>query len=660
MKWSMDTHKYMSEITRTALQILADNNITSASSPEEIEAAERKLAHAGVYRDFDGAKGRIRRALFTYFKAYDCMTPSEQLTEVGKAFVENKLSIQEISFYYVTNYLYKDREISYYPLRLIMECLYRMYKTDPKEAYLTAYDFSLIVDCDSYAQINDTFVAKLLNNHKSETPAVNERTIGYDVWAKMITQAGILSFENHTLKLRNVKLAEWILNAYKQPFTKQRGILTSGILNYLPTITTGKPKGDPAIYAQEGKALQALLFDDVPVYVIEKYITVDSKVTVYKMFEALGLTFAQAGFYSVFSGLEHLVGHTLYRKGTPLQRTIGEILLNLEVTPVEHNDEDSECEEAQDPNIPTKAPLCNKELPTLSPRTRKNHPLNSILYGAPGTGKTYSSAQYALAIVENKRFENVAVEDRKAVMQRYNKAVSEGHIVFTTFHQSYGYEDFIQGIRPDTTAEGMSFKTVDGVFKAIADKAMLHPEQDFVIIIDEINRANISKVFGELITLIEGDKRWGEVNAIDATLPSGEIFAVPNNLYILGTMNSADKSISLIDTALRRRFDFIEFEPKASLVADLSLRKVLERLNGNIAGELGSTDLLIGHSYFMNKKIDDLCDIMNRNIIPLLYEYFFDNQKKVEAQVKAAIEGFDVAIKTGTVGRIKLVKKGAE
>ena len=147
---------------------------------------------------------------------------------------------------------------------------------------------------------------------------------------------------------------------------------------------------------------------------------------------------------------------------------------------------------------------------------------------------------------------------------------------------------------------------------------------------------------------------------IEVTLPSGDIFAVPNNLYILGTMNSADKSISLIDTALRRRFDFVEFEPNAELIADAGLKAVLEKLNKNIAAELGSTDLLIGHSYFMGKSISDLCAIMNRNIIPLLYEYFFDNQKKVEAQVKAATEGFNVEIKAGTVGRIKLVEKGVE
>lgn len=297
-------------------------------------------------------------------------------------------------------------------------------------------------------------------------------------------------------------------------------------------------------------------------------------------------------------------------------------------------------------------------LPKLPPRTRFKHSLNSILFGAPGTGKTYSTAQYALAICENRNFEDLSTEHRSDIMNRYNDLIKEGRIVFTTFHQNYGYEDFIQGIRPNTLSKEMSFKTVDGVFKTIADRAMLHPENDYVIIVDEINRANISKVFGELITLIEPDKRWGEINAINATLPSGDIFAVPNNLFILGTMNSADKSISLIDTALRRRFDFVEYEPIDELILDSDLRNILIKLNNGISDEFGSTDLLIGHSYFMDKTIDDLCDIMNRNIIPLLYEYFFDNQKKVENQVKTVVEGYSVEVKLGTVGRIKLVKKG--
>lgn len=293
-------------------------------------------------------------------------------------------------------------------------------------------------------------------------------------------------------------------------------------------------------------------------------------------------------------------------------------------------------------------------------RLYKSLPLNFILYGAPGTGKTYATVEYALAIVNHtsvftgKR----SKEERAVIMEQYNSLVDSGRIVFTTFHQSYSYEDFIQGLRPDTSSSKLEFKTVDGVFKLMADKAMLDQENDYVIIIDEINRANISKVFGELITLIEEDKRWGEPNAISITLPSGDVFAVPNNLYIIGTMNSADKSISLIDTALRRRFEFIEVVPDYSVVEDDKLRTILERLNSGLVNELDSTDLLIGHAYFIGKTIDDLCNIMNRAIIPLLYEYFYDNAKKVKDLVNKAIEGFDsYKIVDTNVGRIKLAVK---
>ena len=142
-------------------------------------------------------------------------------------------------------------------------------------------------------------------------------------------------------------------------------------------------------------------------------------------------------------------------------------------------------------------------------------------------------------------------------------------------------------------------------------------------------------MFGELITLIEEDKRWGELNESCATLQSGDVFAVPNNLYIVGTMNSADKSISLIDAALRRRFSFIEQKPDESLI-----------------------DLLIGHSYFMNRKKEDLCKILNTNIIPLLYEYFYDNRKKVSNILAEAIKNTDVEIVDDKIGRLNVRNKG--
>lgn len=294
---------------------------------------------------------------------------------------------------------------------------------------------------------------------------------------------------------------------------------------------------------------------------------------------------------------------------------------------------------------------------TRTPRENSLYPLNFIIYGAPGTGKTYSTAEYALAIIENHPVETrrKSYQERKAVMAAYNDYLRKGQIVFTTFHQSYGYEEFIQGFRPDPNSDRMAFITVDGVFKRIADDA-LTAQKNYVIIIDEINRANISKVFGELITLIETDKRWGEINETCATLQSGDVFAVPNNLYIVGTMNSADKSISLIDAALRRRFEFVEQYPDVSLVDDSTLQSVLTNLNIILADSLESSDLLIGHSYFMGKTADDLCGILNNSIIPLLYEYFYDNKKKVISVLTETLKDLGIRIVDEKISRVRVEK----
>lgn len=293
-----------------------------------------------------------------------------------------------------------------------------------------------------------------------------------------------------------------------------------------------------------------------------------------------------------------------------------------------------------------------------TPRINPLHPLNQIIYGAPGTGKTYSSIEYAMAIIENRPISNAAQtrEQRQELMNRYASCVAAGRVVFTTFHQSYGYEEFVQGIRPDAKAGGISFKKVDGVFKTIADKARNDTDNSYVIIIDEINRGNISKIFGELITLIEDDKRWGELNQLSVTLPMGEAFSVPNNLYVIGTMNSADKSISLIDTALRRRFVFVEMAPNEALIEDEILRGVLIALNAYIKKELRSTDLLVGHAYFIGKTANDLGGIMNNNIIPLLYEYFYDDEAKVKKALDC-LSGTDFVIDATYRGRIRIAKK---
>jgi 5-methylcytosine-specific restriction protein B len=205
--------------------------------------------------------------------------------------------------------------------------------------------------------------------------------------------------------------------------------------------------------------------------------------------------------------------------------------------------------------------------------------------------------------------ENLAKQLKELQGSTVVKADIKKYLKFVTFHQSFAYEEFVEGIKPVTDELGdVSYKVVDGVFKQICKQAELDPENKYLIIIDEINRANISKVFGELITLIEDDKRLGMPNELKVILPySQKEFGVPKNLYILGTMNTSDRSIALLDIALRRRFTFIELKPdlqllENSIIKGLNLSELFTQLNKRITLLIGR-DYQIGHSYFM--KIDN-------------------------------------------------------
>jgi 5-methylcytosine-specific restriction protein B len=364
--------------------------------------------------------------------------------------------------------------------------------------------------------------------------------------------------------------------------------------------------------------------------------------------------------------------------------------------------------------------------------------LNQILYGPPGTGKTYHTILEAAKIITGN--ETIGFEEALKV---FNTNL-HNQIEFITFHQNYSYEDFIQGLRPDTeNGNALTFDKKDGVFKRIADKALknltasnnpasvkkefmdvfneliqplnneevneieirmkkssyfitevgeksiafrknigdsehtlsintLHKmydkgENDFilgglqpyynpllqllldkgkstvtavtkknyVIIIDEINRANISRVFGELITLIEEDKRSHGKIPMTVTLPSGDPFTVPSNLYIIGTMNTADKSIALLDIALRRRFEFVPMYPKYSgLEKPVHDDAILFKINEAIIKRKGH-DFTIGHSYFMGENYS-LENTINHKVIPLLLEYFMNDEKEVTNLLKDA------------------------
>ncbi len=224
---------------------------------------------------------------------------------------------------------------------------------------------------------------------------------------------------------------------------------------------------------------------------------------------------------------------------------------------------------------------------------------------------------------------------------------------FVTFHQAYSYEDFIEGIRPQQNEETgqIEYKVVPGVFKRICRKAKEDPEHRYAIFIDEINRGNIASIFGELITLLETDKRvvYGNDGTVESgmtlTLPySGEKFGVPSNLDVYGTMNTADRSIALLDTALRRRFQFEELMPDTNvidgslgngLIEDgegdtIDLRKLLNAVNRRIRFLL-SRDMTIGHSYLINvQNFDGLKNVLYSRIIPLLQEYFYDDWHRIQ------------------------------
>lgn len=211
--------------------------------------------------------------------------------------------------------------------------------------------------------------------------------------------------------------------------------------------------------------------------------------------------------------------------------------------------------------------------------------------------------------------------------------ISTSQFNFITFHQSFAYEDFIEGIRPtviESEDSSISYQIKDGIFKEICRKAALDSTNNYVLIIDEINRGNISKIFGELITLLEDNKRAGESEEITVKLPySGQDFSVPTNVYIIGTMNSTDKSIALVDIALRRRFHFERLNVDYELIKNHDAKEFLQELNGIIRA-IKNPDYEIGHYYFMNIPQNDpdnieLQKVFATRILPLLEEYFFND-----------------------------------
>ncbi|MDX4057056.1 AAA family ATPase [Aliarcobacter skirrowii] len=385
---------------------------------------------------------------------------------------------------------------------------------------------------------------------------------------------------------------------------------------------------------------------------------------------------------------------------------------------------------------------------TMSKSTQKQA-LNQILYGSPGTGKTFNTINKALEIIDSDFYQQNK-DNREALKEKFEEYKKAGQIEFITFHQSFSYEEFVEGIKAETSEANISYEVKSGVFKKLSNKSLQNfnqsneniknkkdfetvfkelildklkddekleirmkkssffikevdenkisfdksggesqhvlliknlknmyeaeenkiiigglsqyynplleyllknseikntdkePLKNYILIIDEINRGNISKIFGELITLIEPSKRIGADEEIRLKLPySQELFGVPSNLYIIGTMNTADRSIALMDTALRRRFHFEEMMPNSSLLKNLvvdgiKIDNLLETINKRVE-YLYDRDHTIGHAYFMSlenletkeDKKAELENIFRNKIIPLLQEYFYDDWEKV-------------------------------
>lgn len=268
---------------------------------------------------------------------------------------------------------------------------------------------------------------------------------------------------------------------------------------------------------------------------------------------------------------------------------------------------------------------------------KKEYPKNIILYGPPGTGKTFNTVRYAVSIIEGldvAQFESSDVYTDAAgntvkVKDAFDSYIDSKRICFTTFHQSLAYEDFIEGIKPISENGNISYAVKPGIFKQICQMASDDSMNNYVLIIDEINRGNVASIFGELITLIEDDKRKGQENWVRCKLPySNEEFSVPSNLYIIGTMNTADRSIEALDSALRRRFDFIEMMPKSHKVATVA-QPYFETINKRLR-ILKDSEHQLGHSYFMKVSSEsDLCDVFRNRVIPLIQEYFFGDMDRI-------------------------------
>ncbi len=269
-----------------------------------------------------------------------------------------------------------------------------------------------------------------------------------------------------------------------------------------------------------------------------------------------------------------------------------------------------------------------------------------ILYGPPGTGKTHwaevAARELAARSYFSRSFDQLTKVQQATLLGNDD---GRGMVRMCSFHPAYGYEDFLEGFRPETMNGNMQFTLRDGIFKKLCNDARRRPDQKFYLIIDEINRGDIPRIFGELLSVIEKSKRGKSI-----LLPlTGTTFRVPDNVYVIGTMNTADRSIALLDTALRRRFGFIELMPDSTVLGDAVVESIplgpwLSALNERICAYVGrdARNLQIGHSYLLENghPIGDFLTfarVLQDDILPLLEEYCYEDYSRLEKILGASL-----------------------
>ena len=327
--------------------------------------------------------------------------------------------------------------------------------------------------------------------------------------------------------------------------------------------------------------------------------------------------------YSIIKGYEELQGMECMAgggRGTLFKVTEDEYQILMEIIRKENPSFDTNTIETYtDSKFLSEVYMSSSELQRLKSLLKNKK--NIILQGAPGVGKTFTAKRLAYTLM--------GVKDKQRVEM-------------IQFHQNYSYEDFILGYKPNANG---GFELKHGVFYKFCKKALNTPDKDFFFIIDEINRGNLSKIFGELLMLIENNYRGKEIKLAYTDEP----FTVPENLYIIGMMNTADRSLAMIDYALRRRFSFFEMNPGFLTDGFKNYMDTLsnERFNKIISGILEINEFIckddslgngfcIGHSYFCNQKefnLEWLENVIEYDIAPMLKEYWFDDVQKYESQI---------------------------